>query len=69
MSSFEENIESEEIESSVIEDDEEHIGSEISKSITVILKAVTHRGTQTMIRCDPNKSEEDFIDMIINMKI
>lgn len=53
----------------VLMDDEEHIGSEISKSITVILKAVTHRGTQTMIRCDPNKSEEDFIDMIINMKI
>lgn len=42
---------------------------EISKSITVILKAITHRGTQTIIHCKPNESKENFINMIINTEI
>nr|XP_034192435.1 uncharacterized protein LOC117609829 [Osmia lignaria] len=73
MSSFEEDIKeavedvSEAVEASQNEGDE--IGSEISKSVTVILKAVTHRGTQTTIQCYPDQSKETFIDMIINTKI
>lgn len=45
------------------------MGAEISKSITVILKAITHRGTQTIIQCKPNESKENFINMIFNTEI
>lgn len=51
------------------EEDIDDIGSEISKTVTVILKAITHRGTQTFIQCDPYMSKEEFINMMIHMKL
>ena len=40
----------------------------ISDSETVVLKAITHRGTQTEIHCNPDLTKEEFIDMIVNSK-
>lgn len=41
----------------------------ISDSITLIIKLITHRGTQTIIQCNPDMKKDDFVDTIVKTKV